>query len=145
MLWYFACICMYLCEKVYCVYACVYLCVCVHVCVCVWFIQAEQKVHLTMFCVLLHILKLTYIYLFITLCAVSISALNTIKIMSILLWLVTYSFHVSYESVFFTTRLKIWITRMTYFCSQFSSETFSWYHRHLIWDVLEVSISEKNL
>ena len=88
---------------------------------------------------------LTYIYLFITGYVLSILALNTMKIIFILLWLVTYGFPVTYESVFFTTLVKIWITRMVCFCFQASREAFSWYHRHLILAVIKMSFTEKDL
>ena len=74
---------------------------------------------------------LTCIYLFVARprCAILILALNTMKIKSILLWLVTYGFHVTYSSVFFTALLRIWITRMISFCFHSSREAFSCYHR----------------
>ena len=87
----------------------------------------------------------TYIYLFITGCVISVSVLNTMKIISILSWLLTYSFHATYESVFFTAFLKIWITRMICFCFQLSREAFSWYHRHLSLAVIKVSFSETRM
>ena len=47
----------------------------------------------------------THIYLSITRCLTSILALNNFFFKSVSLWLVTYVFHVTYESVFFTTLL----------------------------------------
>ena len=43
---------------------------------------------------------------------ISVSALTTMKLISLLLRLVTYGLHMTYDSAFFTTVLKVWITRM---------------------------------
>ena len=88
---------------------------------------------------------LTYIYLLITVCAPLVLALNTIKMISKLLWLVIHGFHVTYKSVFFTTCLKMWITRMICFCFQLCMGAFSWYHKHLTLTVMKVSFLEKDL
>ena len=71
--------------------------------------------------------------------------LSTMKITSILLWLVTNGFHVAYESVFFTTRLKMLITRLICFCFHPSRQAVAWYHRYLTLAVIKLSFFQKDL
>ena len=78
----------------------------------IWDMNCQSKMPvLAIACALKHLQTcfgyfLTYIYSFITRRVISVSSFNTMNIIFILLWLVTYGFYVTYKSVFFTTFLK---------------------------------------